>query len=159
MLTRIGLFLLLLAAALAASNCGVFTNFPHFTSRSPDGHAVVRVMRNMPGSDAEYVFRVEVSTAQERTVVYRHNRGASIGLVEAHWSADSGQVGLLICNRFGGGPVLISYDLANRRSLSPSVFRQALEEQIRSKYSLTDEADVIRWACSNEGLEAYRHQR
>jgi hypothetical protein len=110
-------------------------------------------MRNLPGFAAEYRVWVEVSTARGSTVIYDDRRGASIGLVEASWSAD-GKVGLLVCNAFSG-PVLISYDLTSNRPLDRSTFRSALEQQLETKYSLPRNMNVIQWACSREGKAAY----
>jgi hypothetical protein len=111
-------------------------------------------MRNSPGSAAEYRFRVEVSTQAETTVIYEHGAGAAIGLVEAHWSPDQGEVGVLVCNMFTK-PLFLGYDITHRRPVDGSLFRPIIEDQLRKKYSLTSGADATGWACSPSGNAAY----
>ena len=146
----------LLLAALVASGCGSWGFYPGFVSRSPSGESEIRVMRNFPGAAAEYLFRVEVSSPKGTAVIYRNETRAAIGLVEAHWSHDGGAVGLLACNMFNKHlSALVGYDLVHGRVLDGSAFRSVLEEQIRRKYSLPQDADAINWACSEAGNAAY----
>ncbi len=143
--------------ALATSSCGWWEYYPEFVCRSPDGQAEVRVMRNLPAFAGDYKFRVEVSTGSGTTVIYEHQRQSAIGLVEIHWSPDNKQFGLLICNRYSG-PLWISYDLARNRPLSLATFRSILEQQLRRKYRIAVDVDVVQWACSSRGSAAYRKQ-
>ena len=143
-----------LAVILAASGCTVLPlYFPAFVSRSADGQSEVRVMRNFPGSDAEYRFRVEVRTRRGDTVIYEHDRGSMLGLVEINWSQDGEKMGLLVCN--WGHPLLLGYDISTGRQIDAAAFRGLIEGQLRRKYSLSGVDDVFYWACTTGGL-AYR---
>jgi phosphoribosylaminoimidazole carboxylase (NCAIR synthetase) len=83
-----------------------------------------------------------------------------MGLVEAHWSHDGGEVGLLVCNMFNKHlSAIVGYDLAHGRAVDGSAFRSVLGEQIRKKYSLPKDSDAINWACSQSGNAAYSSHR
>ena len=103
-------------------------------------------MRNFPGSDAEYRFRVEVSSERGRSVIYEENRGSHIRLIEANWSHDGNHLGLLVCN--WGRPLMLGYDILSRRLLGPGAFRGLIEGQLRQKYNLSGTDDVLYWACT-----------
>ena len=148
-----------LALACAGLGCAVLPlYFPAFASRSPDSRTEVRVTRNFPGSDAEYRFRVEVTTTRGTSVIYREDRGSAIGLVEAHWSPNGDQVGVLVCNIFTK-PLLVGYDVAHSQALDGSVFRSAIEDQLGKKYSLAKGTDAVDWACSPAGSAAYSSRK
>ena len=147
------LTLLLLTAA-----CGGFTYRADFTSRSPDGSAEIRVMRNRPHRAADYYFRIEVSNGRSTRVIFSRELDSMVGLVEAHWTSNGDRVGILVCEMFGG-PVFVSYDLANRASLPPLLFRSAIEQQIVAKYALAGGEGVLSWACSHQGNAAYQKLR
>jgi hypothetical protein len=139
---------------LPTTNCGWWEYYPQFRCQSPGGNEI-RVVRNLRGYAADYKFRVEVSTTGGVTVVYRRERQSAIGLVEAYWSQDEKQVGVLVCDMLSD-PVFVSYDLARHQMLSPLTFRPALEQQIRRKYPTADREDPVGWACSNAGSAAYQ---
>jgi hypothetical protein len=146
----------LLASSLAALGCGVLGYYTSFSSRSPHGESAIRVLRNLPGAAAEYRFRVEVSSPKGTAVIYRSQSTAAIGLIEAHWSQDGNEVGLLVCNKFNKRiSALVGYDIANGYIIEGSVFRSALGAQIRRKYSLPTGVESIDWACSQAGSAAY----
>jgi hypothetical protein len=148
--TRTALRAATVTAALALSSCTVLPlYFAAFTCKSPDGRSEVRILRNFPGSDAEYRFRVEVHTEREERVIYREDRGSDIRLVEANWSQGGKRVGLLVCN--WQRPLILGYDIPSRRLVDPSAFRGLIEEQLRRKYDLSGIHDVIYWACTAGG--------
>ena len=153
--TKLSHGLLALAIALTATACWKYY-YSQFVCRSPDARSEVRVVRNLPGYGADYKFRVEVSGVRGTTVIYNEQREAAIGLVEAHWSNDSTQLGLLVCNMLSS-PVLLGYDLTHGLSLPGDAFRPILEQQIRRKYANTNSRDPVAWACSSEGNAAYRN--
>lgn len=124
--------------------------FAAFTCKSPDGKAEIRVLRNFPGSDAEYRFRVEVRTNRGATMIYKDDRGSDLRLIEAHWSHDGSRVGILVCN--WGRPLLLGYDIPSSRLIDSSVFRRAIEAQLQQKYRLSGTKDVFYWACTSGGL-------
>jgi len=108
------------------------------------------VLRNLPGSDAEYRFKVEVSSADGKRIIYENTLGSRLRLIEANWSKNGTQLGLLVCN--WGRPLLLGYDLAERRSISPEAFRGLIEGQLTRKYKLTGIGDVFYWACTKGDL-------
>jgi len=103
-------------------------------------------VRNFPGSDAEYRFRVEVRTERGDTVIYRQDEGSHLRLIEANWSPDGSQVGLLICN--WSRPLMVGYDIRAGRMVPPSAFQGVIEAQLRRKYGRTGNDDVLYWACT-----------
>jgi hypothetical protein len=107
-------------------------------------------MRNFPGSDAEYRFRVEVRSEHGSAVIYRENRGSDLRLIEANWSRDGNQLGLLVCN--WGRPLVLGYDISAGRPVDSVAFRGLIEEQLRRKYKLSSAGDVLHWACTSGGL-------
>ena len=115
-------------------------------------------MRNLPSQGGNYAFRVEIQAGQNNQVIYTQNRESLLGLTEIHWTEDSGEVELLVCNQYAG-PVVLAYGLKTHRLLDPSRARLHLDRQLMRKYSLRDRSDVkdiLRWACSADGLVAYR---
>lgn len=128
--------------------------YPQFVSRSPRGTAEVRVIRNFPGSDAEYRFRIEIRDKGRSKIVFANNRGSSLGLLEANWSSDGKRVALLICN--WNRPLLLAFDVSTNDSVDPSSFRVPIELQIRQKYHDVDRDDVLRWACTQGSFEYKR---
>ena len=139
------------------SSCGWWAYYSVFSTPSPDGHNVIRVMRNHRGDDADYMLRIEVSTPQATDVIYDDNREAALGLIDAYWSADSKQVEVLSCNLLSG-KLLIGYNVDRHETLSAEVLAPMLAEQIRQEYGLATGADVFHWACSDGGRYAYRER-
>jgi hypothetical protein len=137
------------------SGCGPLYFSPEFTSRSPDSKSEVRVMRNLKDQPADYKFRIEVSSDKGTRIVFKDDLESSLGLIEAHWSAGGEQMGLLVCNLIGP-PVWVNYDVAHDQMLSPMAMQPIIVKQLKLKYSLADGTDAISWACSKQGMSAYR---
>jgi hypothetical protein len=141
-----------------SAGCERWTFYPEFIAHSPDGAAEVRILRNFPSNGADYGYRVEVVTGGVSDVIYSQPNGASLGLVEVHWTPSNDKLGLFVCN-MQNGFIELSYDLKSRKSLSGPVFLEDINRQIATRYSLAPETDVLRWACSNSGNLAYRRVR
>lgn len=140
----------------AAIGCGWWEDYyPRFKSRSPDGQTELRGMRHLPSYAADYRFKVELSTARGEIVIHSEPQESAIGLVEIYWSANSTQMGVLVCDMLSG-PVFLSYDVARNQALPPTTFRPLIEGQIKRKYAAADQEDLIGWACSERGNAAYK---
>ena len=148
---------IVLATFLSAIGCASYP--PYYTtyvSHSSDGINNVRVIRNGYGSGMEYHFAIMFHGAAGDTEIYRAQRGAALSLIEATWSPGGKRVGLLVCN--WGRPLLVGYDLAEKRSLDGSQFISSIEEQLRVKYKLAKSTSPVEWACSPIGGISYKRQ-
>ena len=143
--------MLLAAIVFSTSSCGYF---PVFRSQSPDRKHEIRVLRNLPGFEAEYAVRVEISGPSDQATIFSKKRTA-INFVEAQWLPDSTQVGVLLCG-WWTGPFIGGYDTIRHRALDGNIFKSAIAQQVRDKYSVPPGVDPIRWACSSDGRDEYR---
>ncbi len=101
--------------------------------------------------------RIQVELYDQGTIVSKHfiNGDWHPGLVEVVWPEHAQGAGVLLCNR-SGPEYFLEVDLHLKRITVSRRYTKQVLEQIRTKYDLPNEADVLVWACSDNGIEAYR---
>ena len=135
--------------------CGASEYRETFSSRSTTRQAEIRLLRNFPGRDGDYFFRVEAIDGDRHEVILQHDLDSSIGLVETYWVPEGNQVTLLVCEMFGG-TTWLGYDFDKHVKIGTDVFRPRMENKIRQEYALDAATNVLAWACSQDGKSAYR---
>ncbi len=123
-------------------------------SRSPDGRREVILSRNLPARDAGYRYWIELRENGKPEYLARHDDPASIGLVEANWTPDSGIVRVFYCD--GPKPETFGFDFIKVRTLSAHEILPVIEPELRRRYGVPASSDIVSWACSAEGRTAYR---
>lgn len=149
---RVAVCALDLIAVFLFGQCGQIF-YPEFESRSPDGRYSISIMRNRPEQTAGFRYRVELRGKEVRRTLLRGNAPGSIGLVEVNWSPDGNVVRLFFCD--GGEPVAAGFDFQLVRTLGPDEVLPVVAPQIAMRYGIPPGGDVIPWACSAAGKNAY----